>query len=496
MLQLRLLIDNEWSDAQQSRTFPVTNPATGEVIAQAAEASADDVDRAVGAARSAFERGEWSEREPDDRADILLRVASLLNERQAEFARLECLDSGKPIRETSTVDIPYSIRAFEYFANIAREVKGEVIPVKGKRVLDFQTFEPHGVVAAITPWNFPLHLFTRAICPALAAGNTVVAKTSPMTPATSGLLGELLLAAGMPAGTINILHGGREAGEALVSHPDVRMITFTGSEPVGRSIMEASSRSPIIKKMILELGGKGAFIADADCDVEAAVASVLVGFCLTQGQVCCASTRLYLHADIYHDFLDRLVRRAESLRIGDPLDPKTQLGTLMNQAQLDRVDQAIRVAIGNGATLLTGGKRLTRPPLDKGFFYRPTILEVDRNDLPCVRDEIFGPVLTVKRITSLDEGVQLANDTDFGLGAAVWSRNVTKLFRAARQLDAGTVWMNMNLMSTMEAPFGGNKNSGIGREYGTMGLREYMKVKNQMVSLEDEASDFYTDSDT
>jgi len=491
MKTLKLFIDNQWCDSDKGKTFDLTNPANGQVIASVVDATAADVDRAVAVATRTFNSGVWSKMLPDDRARIMLEVARLLGERALEFAQLECQDSGKPIGETTAIDIPSSMRALAYFANIAREIKGEVIPIQGHDIFDFQTYEPYGVVAAITPWNFPLRLFTRAISPALAAGNCVVAKTSPLTPLTSGMLGQLFLEAGMPAGVINIIHGSAEPGQALVSHPDVHMITFTGSEKVGRSIMQASAQSKVIKKMILELGGKGAFVADADCDIDAAVNSVLVGFCLTQGQVCCASTRLYLHQDIYEPFMKLLIERAQKIKIGDPMDPQTQFGTLMNQTQLDNIDQAIHQAVNDGARLVTGGKRLIKPPLDKGFFYPPTILEVDDNALDCVQQEIFGPVLTVKRIASLDEGVDLANDSCYALSAAIWCRDIKKLFKAARRLDAGTVWMNMNLMSTMEAPFGGSKNSGLGREYGTMGLREYMKVKNQMIYLDPQEPDFY-----
>ena len=491
MKDLQLFINNQFCNSSSGATFETVNPATKELVAKVAEATADDVNRAVAAAQAAFESGVWSEIEPDERAGYLLRAAEILRRRADEFAEWECLDSGKPIRETKLIDIPYSARALEYFGNISREIKGEVIPVPGKQVFDFQTYEPHGVVAAITPWNFPLHLFTRSTCPALAAGNSVVAKTSPMTPMTSGLMGEIFSEAGFPPGVINIVHGGAEPGSALVSHPDVRMIAFTGSEAVGRRIMEASARSPIIKKMILELGGKGPLIAEPDCDLDGAVNSVLVGFCLAQGQVCCASSRLYLHNDIYDDFIKLILDRVEKIRIGDPMDPDTQFGAMMNPEQLERVDRYVKQATDDGAKLLIGGEKITEPPCDRGWFYRPTVLEVNDNKMTCVQEEIFGPVLSVLRYRDLDEALLMANDSPFGLGAAIWSNNPKTLFKAARKLDAGTVWMNTNIMSTMEAPFGGNKNSGMGREYGTMGIREYMKVKNQILHIAPEYPNFY-----
>ena len=491
MHDLKHFINNQWCEASGGGTFESFNPATAEPIAHVADGTTEDVNQAVAAAHDAFESGVWSELEPDERAGYLLKAAEILKRRSEEFAELECLDSGKPIRETTVIDIPYSIRALEYFANLGREIKGEVIPVPGKQVFDFQTYEPYGVVATITPWNFPLHLFTRSTCPALAAGNTVVSKTSPMTPMTSGLMGEVFAEAGFPSGVVNIVHGGAEPGTTLVSHPDVRMIAFTGSEAVGRRIMETAANSPIIKKMILELGGKGPLIAEPDCDLDGAVNSVLIGFCLTQGQVCCASTRLYLHDRIYDQYMETLVERVENLKIGDPMQPETQFGAMMNPQQLEKVERYVKEAVEDGAEILTGGEKITDPPCDRGWFYRPTVMEVEDNSMACVQEEIFGPVLAVIRYQELDDAIRMANDSPFGLGAAIWSNNPKTLFRAGRELDAGTVWMNTNVMSTMEAPFGGNKNSGIGREYGMCGIREYMKVKNQILHTAEDFPNFY-----
>lgn len=493
---LQLFIDNEWCDSVSGKTFESINPATTNPIASVSEATSDDVDLAVSAAQRAFESGVWSDLEPDERASVLIKVAELLRRRAKEFAELECRDTGKPISETLAIDIPYSIRAFEYFANISREIKGEVIPVPGRQVFDFQTYEPHGVVAAITPWNFPLHLFTRATCPALATGNTVVAKSSPLTPVTCAMMGELFLEAGCPPGVINIIHGGAEAGSALVSHRHVRMITFTGSEAIGRQVMEGSARSPIIKKMVLELGGKGPLIADSDCDIDGAVNSALVGFCLTQGQVCCATTRLYLHEDIYDAYLSLLRERIDRLIIGDPMNPQTQFGAMMSLDQLERVDHLVKDAVNDGARVLTGGEIYRVPPCDQGWFYRPTVLETDDNSLRCMQEEIFGPVLAVVKYKKLEDAIRMANDSSFGLGASIWSNDVKTLFSAGRKLDAGTVWMNTNLMSTMEAPFGGNKNSGIGREYGMHAIHEYMKIKNQILHTAPGFPDHYGFSST
>lgn len=493
MKRLKLFIDNSWSDAADGATFESTNPATGETVAVLAKAGKSDVDRAVGAAKKAFDSGVWSRMDPDGRADLMLKAANIMRKRFDELAELEAMDSGKPIRETRLVDIPYAIRAMEYFANMSREIKGEVIPLPGDQAFDWVSFEPYGVVAAITPWNFPLHLATRAICPAIATGNCVVAKPSSLAPVTTVLLGEILLEAGFPPGVVNILSGpGGSTGDALVGHADVRMITFTGSVEIGRRVMGLAATSPIIKKVLLELGGKGPFIAEADCDVDAAVNSLIPGFCLVEGQVCCASTRLYLHEAIYDEFMDNLVRKVDSLRFGDIMDPETQIGSLISSDQLKTVDGYVKQAVEAGARLVYGGEQVTTPPCDKGSFYKPTILEVESNDLACVREEVFGPVLTVKRYGDIDEAIALANDTDYGLGATVYSSNPRTLFRAAKEIDAGMVWLNTNVMSKIEAPYGGNKNSGLGREDGTIGLKEYLKAKNNVLYLgKPEDDNFY-----
>jgi acyl-CoA reductase-like NAD-dependent aldehyde dehydrogenase len=492
MEKFKMFIQNEWVDASDARTFMSYDPSKGVPIAQLPLADETDVDKAVHAARKAFQSGAWSDLDGDERAEIMLKAAAIMRKRAAELAWWEAMDSGKPIMETETIDIPYSIRAMEYFANISREIKGEVIPIPGKYAFDYVTYEPYGVVAAVTPWNFPLHLSTRAICPAIAAGNCVVAKTSSLAPVTTTLLGEIILEAGFPAGVVNIISGsGRLTGNALIRHPEVDMVSFTGSLDIGREIMKASSESKMMKKMILELGGKGPFIAEPDCNVDGAVNSVIVGFCLVAGQVCCASTRLFLHEDIYDAFLQRLAARVKSLRLGDIMDRDTQVGSLINQEQLERVDGYVREAIADGANLVCGGHQYATPPFDKGSYYLPTILDHVTNDMKCAREEIFGPVLVVMKYKNIDDAIAMANDSEYGLGATIWSENPRTLFWAAKKLNAGTVWMNTNVMSKMEAPYGGNKNSGIGREYGVTGIKEYMKIKNTILYTGKEYDDFY-----
>ena len=491
MQEFKLFINNEWVDALSGKTYEVFDPAKDEPIAQVALADAKDVDRAVRAAKKAFDSGVWSELEGDERADHMLKAAQIMKKRSKELARWETLQSGKPITESKDVDMPYSVRAMEYFANQAREIKGEVIPIPGKYAFDYVTYEPYGVVGSIVPWNFPLHLATRTLCPAIATGNTVVLKPSSLTPITAILLGEILLEAGFPPGVVNVISGpGDTAGSAILSHPNINMISFTGSLEVGRKVLEASTR-PRIKKVVLELGGKGPFIAEPDCNVNAAVNSLIEGFCLNQGEVCCASTRLFLHEDIYQEFLAELVDKVNSLKAGDTLDQSTQMGSLISKGQLEKVDMYVKEAVKNGANLVCGGKRFTDPPCQAGNYYQPTILDNVTNDMRCAQEEIFGPVLVVIKYRELERAIKQANDSNFALSATIWTENSRTLYWAAKKLDAGTVWMNTNVKSKIEAPYGGNKDSGLGRENGTAGLKEYLKIKNNMLFVGEKYDNFY-----
>jgi len=496
MQEFKLFINNEWVNSSDNKVFQSINPSKNEPIAELNEANAKDVDSAVQAAKKAFASGIWSDLDPDKRAEYMLKAADIMGRRLKELARWEAIDVGKPISETENVDILYAIRAMEYFANQTREIKGEVIPLPGNVAFDWVSYEPYGVVACITPWNFPLHLATRCICPAIATGNTVVAKPSSLAPITPTILGEIFLEAGFPPGVVNIINGpGSTTGEALSSHPDVRMISFTGSLDIGRRLLEISSRSPIIKKVILELGGKGPFIAEPDCDIVGAVNSLIVGFCLMQGEVCCASTRLILHEDIYDEFMEKLVKRVNSMKLGDILDHSTQIGSLINKEQLEKVDGYIKEAVKDGATLACGGEKFNVPPFDKGNYYKPTILENVKNTMKCAQEEIFGPVLVVIKYRDLDEAIAMANDNQYALGATLWSENPKTLFYASKKIDAGILWLNTNVMSKIEAPYGGNKNSGLGREDGTIGIKEYLKVKNNVLFTGKEYDNFYNFKD-
>lgn len=370
-----------------------------------------------------------------------------MRRRLPELAELEARDAGKPIAETTGFDIPFSSYAFEYFGGIAKEIHGDVIPVKNglrRGLFDFTTYEPYGVVAVISPFNYPLHLLTRSLAPALAAGNTTVCKASSMTPLTTAVLGEIMLEAGMPKGVVNIISGsGRTVGEELASNKEVDVIAFTGSETVGRRLMELSAQSPVIKKTLLELGGKGPVIVEPDCDIDSAVQCMVLGLCSNQGQVCCATTRLYLHEDIYDAFLEKLKNAVCALKLGDTLDPKTEMGSLISKQHREEVDAFVQEAVKNGAHIVCGGKAYEEGGCKDGAFYLPTILDHLDQSFRCVNEEIFGPVLCVQKYSAIDEAIALANDTSFGLGANIFTLDYRVAYKTAQQINAGSVWVNM-----------------------------------------------------
>lgn len=492
MKSFKLFYGNKWVDAEGGKTFTTSNPCNGEVIAEMASASKADTQKAIQAASEAFKSGVWSGLDYEERAAYLHKVADILERRKEEFAQWEAMDVGKPIRETRMIDIPLSIRAFRFHADLIKSLKGQVINVPGKHLFDYVTYEPMGVVGSIAPWNFPLHLLTRSIGAALAAGNTVVCKAATQTPVTSQMLGEVFLEAGVPAGVFNIVCGsGSVVGEELLAHDDIAMVALTGSETVGRRLMEASAQAGRIKKLSLELGGKSAMIVDKNCDFDAAVNSAIQGFCTNQGEVCVSTSRLLLQEDIYDRFMDAMVEKLQRIVIGDCLDDKTQMGALVNEGHLASVQGFVDRGIQQGAKLRIGGKRLTGGIYDKGSFYPPTVFEDVAPDMELFQEEVFGPVLAVTRYSTMDEAVELANATRFGLGAAIFSEDIRTIYHVADRLDAGTVWMNCVSKSNIETPFGGNRNSGLGREDGLEGLLEYMKTKNHILYVAPEYDNFF-----
>ncbi|MDO4271177.1 MAG: aldehyde dehydrogenase family protein [Eubacteriales bacterium] len=492
MKQFKLFMDNKWVDAEGGKTFLTYNPCTGEAIAEMAYGSVGDTRKAIDAADAAFRSGCWSGLDADERAAYLHRVADIMERRFEELARWEAMDTGKTIYETRTIDIPLSIRAFRFHADSAKSLCGKVIPVPGHFLFDYTSYEPYGVVGSIAPWNFPLHLLTRSIAAALAAGNTVVCKAATMTPVTSQILGEIFEEAGVPAGVYNIVSGsGGVVGEELLANDKVAMVALTGSEEVGRRLMAASSQAKRIKPLSLELGGKSPIIVEADCDMNAALNSVILGFCMNQGEVCVSTSRLLLADEIYDEFMEKLVVRVGKLKLGDCLDETVHMGSLISRDHRETVHGFVERALAAGAKLRRGGRMLTEPPYDKGSYYPPTIIEEVTPDMEIFQEEVFGPVLAVTRYKTLKEAVELANATRFALGASVFTENIRKMYWLAEKIDAGTVWMNCATKSNIETPFGGNRNSGLGREDGLEGLLEYLKVKNHIWYMGAEYDNFF-----
>lgn len=473
----QLLIDGQWREAISGKRFETVNPATGEVITSVAEADKADVDLAVKAARKAFEEGPWSKMTATDRGKVLSKLADLIMEHREELAALETMDNGKPISDARNIDVPLVADCIEYYAGWANKVHGETIPVSGP-FLNYTLREPIGVVGQIVAWNFPMLLAAWKLGPALATGNTVVLKPAEQTPLSALRLGELCLEAGIPPGVVNVLPGfGPTAGSALVTHPDVDKIAFTGEYITGQTIMREAAGT--LKRISFELGGKSPNIIFADADLDAAVAGSLMGIFWNQGEVCCAGSRLFLQASVYDQFMDKLVGQAGKMKVGDPMDPSTQVGALISEDHLNKVLRYIDIGKAEGATVRTGGNQ----PTKRGYFVNPTIFDGVNDSMKIAREEIFGPVLSVIRFKDMDEVVPRANNTFYGLAAAVWTRDVGKAHAMARKLKAGTVWVNTyNVISSL-SPFGGYKMSGFGRELGVHALESYTQVKSVWVSL-------------
>jgi acyl-CoA reductase-like NAD-dependent aldehyde dehydrogenase len=474
----RLFIGGEWTDAAGGRTLPVENPATEEILCEVAAAGAEDVDRAVSAARTALD-GDWGWKTPArERGLILWRIADALEARIDELARLETLDNGKPIFESRYVDVPAAIDALRYFAGWADKIAGETLPVSGPFVLAYTLREPVGVVAAITPWNFPLIQALWKIAPALACGNTVVHKPASYTPLTALKFAELAAANGLPPGVLNVVTGsGAEVGNALVAHPGVAKVSFTGSTEVGRDIMRGAAET--VKRVTLELGGKSPNVVFADADLDAAVKGAYTGIFYGKGEVCAAGSRLFVEEPVHGELVERLVARTKRLAPGDPLDPRTRLGALVSRKQRETVLGYVEEGKREGARIVHGGEPASVG--GKGWFMEPTILDGVSNDMKVAREEIFGPVLSVIPFKEVDEAVALANASIYGLAAGVWTRDIGKAHQVARRIQAGTVWINQYNWYDSAAPFGGYKQSGFGRELGKQAIEGYTEVKTVYV---------------
>ena len=477
--QQRLFINNEWRASSSGRTMEVVNPATEEIIAEVPSADGADVDAAASAARAALD-GPWGRLSARDRGRLVGRIADRLMERADEIARLETLHNGKPISESRNIEIPAAAECFEYYAGWADKVVGETIPVKGNH-LTYTLREPVGVVAAIVPWNFPLLLTAWKVAPALACGNTVIVKPASQTPLTALALAEIATEVGLPAGVLNVVTGaGSTVGQSIVEHPGIDKIAFTGDTSTGKAIMRGASST--LKRITLELGGKSPNIVLADADVDAAIRGATIGIFYGKGEVCAAGSRLLVDRAIKDEFIDTLAARARKMAPGDPLDPKTRFGAISSKKQLETVLRYIETGKQEGATLVAGGSRADIGT-GRGYFVQPTVFAGVTPGMTISREEIFGPVLAAIEFADLDEAIARANDTQYGLAAGVWTRDIKKAHYIARRLQAGTVWINTYNVYDAAAPFGGYKQSGFGREMSAHAIEHYTQVKTVWVDL-------------
>lgn len=474
----KLLINNRWVASRSGRTFPTINPSTGEEICQVAEADAADVDLAVKAAREAFERGPWRKMSASERGRLLNKLADLIEANMDELARLEALDNGKPYAMALAADLPLTIACYRYYAGWADKVQGKTIPVNGP-YFTYTRHEPVGVCGQIIPWNFPLLMQAWKLGTALATGNTVVMKPAEQTPLTALRVGELALEAGFPEGVINLLPGyGPTAGAAISGHMDVDKVAFTGSTEVGHLIMEAAAKSNL-KRVTLELGGKSPNIVFADADMDQAIEGSHFALFFNQGQCCCAGSRLFVEEKCYDEFVERSVARARKRTVGDPFDGATEQGPQVDNDQFNKVMSYIDSGRREGAKLMCGGERVG----DRGYFVAPTVFADVQDNMKIAEEEIFGPVMSIIKFKDMDEVVTRANKTIYGLAAAVWTRDIGKAHAIANSVRAGTVWVNCYDVFDAGAPFGGFKQSGIGRELGEYGLQNYTEIKTVTVKL-------------
>ena len=482
-----LFINGEWVDPKSGEWLETINPANGEKLSIIADAGKEDVDAAVKAAREAFENG-WKDTSIEERSSILLEIADIIDENKDELAAIETLNNGKPIRETSNLDIPLSSDHFRYFAGVIRSEEGSSNILNG-RYLSLILREPIGVVGQIIPWNFPFLMAAWKLAPALATGNTIIIKPSSETSLSILRFAELVSEV-LPKGVLNVVTGrGSKAGEFLQKHPGLDKLAFTGSTEVGRKIGISAAENLI--PSTLELGGKSANIIFDDADFDKAVDGALLGILFNQGQVCCAGSRIYIQESIYDEFLPKVVKAFENIKIGDPMDPETQMGSQISKKQQAKILNYIDIAVKEGGKIITGGKAYEENDLDKGAFVQPTIIEESRNNCTVCQEEIFGPVVVVQKFKDADEVIKLANDSEYGLGGAVYTSNINIALKVSNSIRTGRMWVNTYNQLPAGAPFGGYKKSGIGRETHKMMIDAYSQTKNIFIDMSDQVSGFY-----
>jgi phenylacetaldehyde dehydrogenase len=477
----KILINGKWVEAASGKTFPTYNPATGEVLANIAAGDKEDIDRAVKAARAAFESGPWSKISPSERGRLIWKLGDLLEKHAEEFAQLESLDNGKPLKIARVADLPLAVDHFRYYAGWSTKIEGNTINLGLQKQGKFHAYtvrEPVGVVGQIIPWNFPLLMAAWKLAPALATGCTVVLKPAEQTPLTALRLGELIMEAGFPEGVVNIVPGyGETAGAALAAHPDVDKVAFTGSTEVGKLILQAAAGN--LKKVSLELGGKSPNIILDDADVSTAIPGAASAIFFNHGQCCCAGSRLFVDKKIFDEVVDGIAQDASKIRVGPGFDPDSDMGPLVSEEQMNRVCGFLESGKKEGAKAVTGGSREGT----KGYFVKPTVLVNTNDKMQVVQEEIFGPVVTAIPFSDASEIVPRANDTVYGLAAGIWTRDIKKAHALASKLRAGTVWINCYNVFDAALPFGGYKQSGWGREMGHEVLEHYTEVKSVCVAL-------------
>ncbi|HEY7584389.1 MAG TPA: betaine-aldehyde dehydrogenase [Acidimicrobiia bacterium] len=479
-----LFIAGQRTDARSGETFETINPATGEVICQVQHAGPDDVDRAVASAREGFEL--WRELSGAERGRILNRAVALLRQYNEDLARLEVADTGKPWQEAVAVDVLSGADAIEYYAGLAASIHGETFQLANSWV--YTRREPLGVCAGIGAWNYPIQIACWKSGPALACGNSMVFKPAELTPLTALRLAEIYTEAGLPDGVFNVVQGDHRTGEALVSHPEVAKVSLTGEVGTGKLVM--ANAASTLKNVTLELGGKSPLIVFEDADLDNAVSAALMANFYTQGEICSNGTRVFVHEDVHSEFVDKLVTRTSKMRIGDPMDPDTHVGALISQEHLDRVLAYIEAGKKAGAKVLIGGGRPDDPELQKGYFIEPTVFDGCSDEMKIVREEIFGPVMAILTFFDEDEVIARANDTDYGLAAGVFTRDITRAHRVVAKLEAGTTWINNYNITPIEMPFGGYKQSGIGRENSLTTIGHYTQLKSVYVEMGDVAAPY------